>query len=360
MKHSRKNTPLPDWHGRHFPIHSRRPDAEYLERWRDYIKKTGRPEMFEGVSTTPAPPEFPLELLSIEIPVPIAKREDQDKVPCPVCSPDSPKFTKGRMAYFPMEKVVRFIGHKCAASHFRDGHYRMAEEEYRREQQRIACQEFLRKNAGKLPEIVSAGKSLLRIAHNAKQVHGHMVRHRDLAQFLRNKIRVDDGKLSVFEIIPEFARANPMDRTREVTFGYLRGKPAVANSFDAPVKIANSIKALDDFLPLAGEDVATKIDTMPEAAQDRAYTAILSNYNVLARQAQKLAEFVSFFDGNNIRALRNWGEHRDAPTRISAYMRQSAGEQQLCIDWDSRSIYLRVPLPSALFERPQLLPRITR
>ena len=37
---------------------------------------------------------------------------------CPVCSPHSPKYFDGALAWFPAEGVLRAIGHECAKTHF--------------------------------------------------------------------------------------------------------------------------------------------------------------------------------------------------------------------------------------------------
>lgn len=98
-----------------------RPDDNYVSSWREHILQTGYPETFADVSTTkPENTNGNLVLLSDVIDVQIAKREDRDLVPCPLCTPTNPKFKRGRMAWFTDENVVRFIGHKCAAKHYGD------------------------------------------------------------------------------------------------------------------------------------------------------------------------------------------------------------------------------------------------
>lgn len=103
-----------------FPNFSTRPTEQYIHAWGNHIQSTGYPETFEQVSTTKPTIDDDLVLISAKIHVPTARREHADWVPCPLCRPTSPKFKIGRMAWFPSEKAVRFIGQKCAANHYGD------------------------------------------------------------------------------------------------------------------------------------------------------------------------------------------------------------------------------------------------
>ncbi|MER8567607.1 hypothetical protein NKH85_17165 [Mesorhizobium sp. M0924] len=109
---------------------SSQPDDAFVISWLAHINDTGYPETFPNVSTTHPPKDGKVVLLSGEIRVPILRREGQEWVPCPICSPNSPQFKVGRMAYFPEELAVRFIGHNCAAKHFGE-RYAEAEERFK-------------------------------------------------------------------------------------------------------------------------------------------------------------------------------------------------------------------------------------
>jgi len=125
--------------GRFFPVFDTMPSDEFITRWREHTSNTGMPEEFESVSTTKPAQLENINLLSEEIAVPIKLRPGEDRVPCPFCAPGSPKFIRGRMAYFPDEKAVRFIGHKCAQSHFGDN-FKLAEAVFRRQ---TMCRQYI-------------------------------------------------------------------------------------------------------------------------------------------------------------------------------------------------------------------------
>lgn len=115
----------------HYPVFEQRPTEEYVSAWQAYSDGTGYPERYENVSTTHPPKDAEVVLLSGEIRVPVLRREGQEWVPCPICSPTGNKFKVGRQAWFPQEKAVRFIGHRCAAKHFGE-QYKIAEAQFAR------------------------------------------------------------------------------------------------------------------------------------------------------------------------------------------------------------------------------------
>lgn len=124
-----------------FALFEGRPSDEFLDDWRRDIEQTGEPEKFRNVSTARPGDSEDLHLLSPDIRVPIALRSEGGMVPCPLCSPKSPKFVIGRMAWFPRDKAVRFIGRDCAAKHFQED-YQKAETRFRTEETAKLVQEI--------------------------------------------------------------------------------------------------------------------------------------------------------------------------------------------------------------------------
>ncbi|RWG23324.1 MAG: hypothetical protein EOQ55_00785 [Mesorhizobium sp.] len=113
-----------------FAVFDTQPSDEFVSAWIAHISETGYPETFGNVTTTHPPRDGKVVLLSSDIKVPVLRREGQEWVPCPICSPTGKKFKVGRCAWFPGEKAVRFIGHKCAARHFGEL-YAEAEERFK-------------------------------------------------------------------------------------------------------------------------------------------------------------------------------------------------------------------------------------
>ncbi|WP_085043805.1 hypothetical protein [Ensifer aridi] len=137
---------------RYFPVWDRVPDDEFVAAWREHTMATGYPELFDRVSTGRPQNLADVRLLSTEIKVPTLKRDGQDWVPCPLCRPSSPKFQTGRLALFPHEKTVQFIGHNCAAKHIGED-YRVAEQRFRRERRARNYQKVWRDLQARVPAL---------------------------------------------------------------------------------------------------------------------------------------------------------------------------------------------------------------
>jgi hypothetical protein len=112
------------------PAFDQQPSDDFVSGWLAHIDATGYPETFPNITTTHPPRDGKVVLLSGEVRVPILRREGQELVSCPICAPTGKKFKVGRGAWFPEEKVVRFIGHRCAAKHFAEL-YAEAEERFK-------------------------------------------------------------------------------------------------------------------------------------------------------------------------------------------------------------------------------------
>ncbi|RWC76086.1 MAG: hypothetical protein EOS30_09845 [Mesorhizobium sp.] len=113
-----------------FPAFPSQPDDAFVAGWLAHINDTGYPETYRDITTTHPPSDGKVVLLTGEVRVPVLRREGQELVPCPICSPTAKKFKLGRGAWFPEEKAVRFIGHRCAAKHFGEL-YAEAEERFK-------------------------------------------------------------------------------------------------------------------------------------------------------------------------------------------------------------------------------------
>ncbi|WP_370168742.1 hypothetical protein [Sinorhizobium fredii] len=139
---------------RYFPDFDRVPDEAFVTAWREHLQATGYPDRFENVSTTKPHNLADVRLLSGELRVPTLLREGQSWVPCPLCQPNSPKFQTGRMAWFPHEKTVQFIGHHCAAKHIGED-YRVAEQRFRRERRARNYQKVWRDLQARVPALTA-------------------------------------------------------------------------------------------------------------------------------------------------------------------------------------------------------------
>jgi hypothetical protein len=168
--------PVRDMEPRHFPVFSIIPTDEFISGWKKHLNETGHAETYKNVSTVRPYDMAGVRLLSGELSVPIMKREDQDRVPCPLCSPSRPKFIVGRMAWFPYEQTVQFIGHDCARRHIGED-YAVAEDLYRKET--------------KAREIVDIWPEFLAKVKDVRELANRLLPAAKALQSLREKLDAD-------------------------------------------------------------------------------------------------------------------------------------------------------------------------
>ncbi len=81
-----------------------------------FVELTGRPHLWHGHTHT-KPTDGSSVYYVEEFSLPPSHHDRASWAPCPCCSPTAPKFRdRGKIAYFPNEKVVRLIGPECFAS----------------------------------------------------------------------------------------------------------------------------------------------------------------------------------------------------------------------------------------------------
>ncbi|NKL37478.1 hypothetical protein GFL49_27680 [Rhizobium leguminosarum bv. viciae] len=147
-----------------FPKFESRPSAQFIDGWRKHISQTGSPETYIDISTTKPPRDGPVILLSDDIRIPTALRLGGDRVPCPLCSPKSPKFENGRLAYFPQESALRCIGIDCAKKYF-GSDYTEAERLFRIE---AVCADFIERWP-RIQDALSPINSVARVLYGVGQ-----------------------------------------------------------------------------------------------------------------------------------------------------------------------------------------------
>lgn len=297
---------------KHVPVFPARPTDAYLLEWRDWIAATGAPEKFKNVSTSKPTQIDNIVLLSEEISVPVGRREGGGMVPCPFCSPTEPKFKNGRMAYFPDEKVVRFVGHRCAESHFGEN-YRAAEHAFRRQQ---GCQRYQALWQTAAPHLDGLAAYLAELASCADRFQ--LVRERldqqavGFSEFLHTELAQTGGDLSIMEDL------GMKDRHGEAviqkrSLGVAAGLRFLAHDFDVAGILRRARmgeQALRVPLP------EWKAETPEHPATDAILKAGRGVERVLkavpaARDGMLDAQ--AFLKGKNLALIQRWGSHPASP-----------------------------------------------
>lgn len=326
----------------HTPVFDERPSDQYIAEWADHISATGYPETFDRVTTSKPAEIGDLVLLSGELRVPTVRRADQALVPCPICNPNSPKFGVGRMAWFPGEAVVRFIGHDCAKRHFKD-FYRRAEGRYatenniRRMQRRWAQ---LQPSLDLMESIVRASIPMAKALEDLR----HMIdaQARGLSRLLYREFTRAGGRLELTEDTGlKDQNGAPVYRT--YSLGVVRG----ANLFGKFVPYQELLTFLDVIADLrnplppwsAGdEDAATEAEILARGKEA----------NLLPERIISVIDRVHLARGflyrDNLALIERWGRNTGSPFKSLV-----CGIQQ-----DDRLVIRSITFEGAHFANPVL------
>ncbi len=315
-----------------FPIFDARPTLAYIESWRRHIADTGSPETFVNVSNTKPPKNAMVILLSEVVKVPMSLRLGGDRVPCPLCSPMSPKFGKGRMAWFPDERMVRFIGHSCAKRYLGDN-YSAAERLYKIEE---ACARYLRL---------------------WPQLQNHRVNLRNVAKKLNAVARAERfTRATLDRQAPRFAtflfrdRVNKSDgiatsKARGAKTTIIKGMDFISEDFHPNRQAEKLMKACDDLwtnLPTwkrtDGESDAAKEIVRRGNRAERAFREI-AELDQYVREARK------FLLPDNLRLLEQWCDAGLSPFG-ALKMRRDDNYLHVTAEWHEVGYSFSMPIHS--------------
>lgn len=302
---------------RHFPIHDARPSDAYIERWREHIEMTSHPETFDGVSTVRPRDLEGIVLLSGELKIRPQIRDDQEMAPCPLCSPHSPKFMNGRMAWFPHEKTVHFIGHGCARRHIGE-EFNVAERRFKSEWKARRVVEEWATLCAAAPVALSWARQLLPICKAVDTARLLLVQCADgFSQMLQDEFRRDGGR--VYEEGRAFRGTDGKLMSNRKLLGTIIGLELLTSGYQAG-KLQRAIGILEshaEALPALqlGDDAAVKRIVERGASMRGALEAVQAIRN-------HVADARLFFHPNNLALLEQWGALPSSPCTSLEFRRK--------------------------------------
>jgi hypothetical protein len=331
-----------------FPIFAEQPSEQYLLRWRQHIDITGYPETFENVSTTKPDQLENIVLLSEEISVPVAKREGGEMIPCPFCSRDSPKFKRGRMAWFPDEKTTRFIGPRCAQTHFGEN-YRFAERMFARQDK---CRQYLRlwKELGDhRSDLADLVDTILTASGDAQYLRDRIEEDAPgFGEFLHRELAQTKGALKVLEDLGGKDRlGNAVMQERVI--GTASGLLFLAEGAQAH-RAAKRAKMVMSFLenPLPAWEPSTPEHPATEEVL-RVGRAVSKALKELPRVRDTLKDAQDFIEAKNIANIHRWG--RNPQSGFGSFeMRRDGKQLFIRATTFAGRFYANVLLPKKLSE----------
>jgi hypothetical protein len=247
-----------------------------------------------------------------------------EDVPCPFCSPEKPKFGRGRMAYFPRESVIRFVGHRCAKTHFGEN-YATAEQQFRRQETARRYIQLWKAVATDKDKIAELLETLLAVGEKVELVRREMERTAPgICKELYRELSNTAGELRVTDDLGMRDRHGKVVRQTQV-IGTGAGLAFLRASF-APVKVVRRAKAalaatefeLPEWEPMtpehqATEDILKLGRNLEKSLQD------------LPDARDAIEDAGRFLSAKNIRLLNRWGSAPSSP--YAAFEMKTRGKQ---------------------------------
>ncbi|WP_321334892.1 hypothetical protein [Breoghania sp.] len=148
---------------------SQYPTEAQIEDFVRHLKETGKPHTWHLIDNSKPPKagEF-IEVVTFKIPPRLRGRVG--KAPCPICSPDKPKYYEGALTWFKCEGVVRAIGKDCAHTHFGAELTNAARAKGKHRRQLVAAQGWLENTLPRVPALQAEAAALQETAVDADKV----------------------------------------------------------------------------------------------------------------------------------------------------------------------------------------------
>jgi hypothetical protein len=297
---------------RHFPVFDARPSEEFVAGWHEYITTTGYPERYDRVSTSRPFDMAGVVVMSGELRVPTVRREDQLLVPCPLCSPNSPKFKVGRMAWFPQEKTVLFIGHDCAKKHIGED-YVLAERRYQKEAKARRYQSEWKEYQYRYDDLMALAEGLSPIVQAVEFTRWHQL-ERDaggFARFLHSELAAMNGSISV-NVDTGLKDGQGRGIFEKSYIGEVRGYQILGNVHPVGELAKATATIADISRPLPVWDAQTGNEQAMEEILARGLNAMS-----MLKALRQLVEFGrsarAFWNSENIAVLHRWGATDQSP-----------------------------------------------
>lgn len=311
-----------------------RPCEAEIARFLDHVRDTGEPESFPGICRS-KPPKDSRPVFLRRFDVDRKKRRDGQMAPCPICSPNDPKFLhEGYLVWYPDEAVIRAIGPECGDAVFGGTAYAEAKETFDREERERRAVEFLEKNLRKALAMIVALEAIRPAAIEADRLHVQLRRDAPNAQKTLRAVRAAGGALKV-SIVTErdeddedriegprgFGKKDSEYDAYEEVIGLLPDSTILNASLTAR-RDCRDIEDLIASIPRFDSEEAAFFwicDQSERLEELEAAVAILQDCSSrYVKLADRLDRFLQFFSPAVFDQLDRWGQHPDNSVYIEA------------------------------------------
>jgi hypothetical protein len=306
-------------------------DVLFEARAKQHLKDTNSPETMPGLNGS-APLKGQPFFFIFEFRLKPEKRPDRREAPCPICSPHSPKYFHGAMAWFPVEGVYRCIGIECAGRFIGKAETENAKRYMRESEARNRDYEFLFENLGCAPKMIRYLEALIPAANHAEKLR-HDLSAAHVREPLRKALKSHDGQLRVWEshkvqrLHPATGEVRTVLERLPVEYGVLTGVTALAPKFNVLHKLRIAISHLKVMDHGDG-------DAASEWTLENAYShpADMASFGSILRQAKpmrirfesKIGDVLAFFNEGNFERLARFGADPRNPIPFYASFRNGS------------------------------------
>jgi len=277
------------------PVFASRPSDEFVTQWARHTSTTGHPETFDNVSTSRPQNIEGLVLLSGEIEVPVQKRTDGEDVPCPICSPEKPKFRHGRMAWFPSDQTVQFIGNRCARRHFGDA-FTEAEQRFKMVDRLQRLQRRWGALRGNLDDIHEFVQSALPVINGIRTLRQRLDENAPkFASAVYWRLAREDGQITDLVVTGAIDQRGNQQAAR-VVLGVVEGYEFFEAGLSSSLETARAVAAIEDLgtdLPAWSAEAADGEAEREILARGRAADTALSDIVSMLERAVRCQRILS-------------------------------------------------------------------
>jgi hypothetical protein len=309
-----------------------RPSESVISRFLDHVRETGSPETFPTICRTTPPAESrPIFLRRFDIDR--RKRPNGDMGPCPICSPNDPKFLHGGyLVWYPDEGMIRAIGPECGDAVFGGSLYADAKVQFDGEERERQAVEFLEKNLQKVLSMIVALEAIHPAAQESARLCSEFKRAGPTIQKVLRKIKSACGTLRVTIVIERkedervdgprgFGKRHSDYDSYDITLGQLPDTALLHGSFD-PLGEWWEIQKLLIEMPQFGSDEAafSWICNQSERIEnlERACDLLRDASRRHVKLCGKLDSALLFFSEELFQHLDQWGRHEANDFDLSA------------------------------------------
>lgn len=307
---------------RYFPLFEHAPDDDYVAGWLEHAQASGYPELYDMVSSTRPNNLADVRLLSGEVRVKTVLREGQTMAPCPLCQPNSPKFLIGRLAHFPHDQTVQFIGHDCAAKHIGED-FRIAEQVFRDERRARKYQHFWKDLQARVPGLAGLLDQLAPMVAAIDAAKSAL--SKDAAgfdEFLLGELSYQGGKVST--LVDTGLKDNRGNRISEtVSLGTVVGLQFLEKAkYGSKLRDAQkTLREISDDLPAwnASDENPAALEELLRLG-DKGFAII----KLITGLVEKVSDSRLFLHENNLAVMERWSAAHDSPFHRLSFRRKGA------------------------------------